>query len=515
MRLLSGRCEQSNSRSNVRHLSIVEEFQQQPNEAAAVTNSPALKLEPDPSWLARFKHWTGVDRAIAFMVLARFWAAFAGVVTVLMIAHFLTPYEQGYYYTFFSLFALQIVFELGFSFVVLQMAAHERAKLTFTPDGDVQGDTVAHSRLASLLQKSVRWYFVAAVIMIAILLPGGFYFFSTNQHAGIAVSWWGPWSLLVAAAALTFQLNPVFSFIEGCGLVPLVAKMHLGQVLLGSFLAWTAMATHHGLYSPAMLIFGQATMQIVFLSLPKLRRMLTSLLQRQVGSDSVGWRQEIWPFQWRIAITWFSSYFISQLITPVLFSYQGAAAAGRMGMSLSITTSIGTVGLAWMSTKASPFGNMVARGDFAKLNQLFFRTLWQSTALVSAAAVGCFLCMVVVGHSFPKVTMRVLPPWAFALVLLTMVMNHVLSSEALYMRAHKREPLLVQAVVVASTLGISTLILGRISGANAVTVGYFVIGGILGLAWGTYVFVTKRRDWYGSSMATRRSSALVCQGNDS
>ena len=328
---------------------------------------------------------------------------------MLLIARFLTPNEQGYYYTFFSLVALQVVFELGFSFVVMQLAAHERAQLTFAPDGRIEGNSVAHSRLASVLQKSVRWYSVAAVLMAATLLPAGLYFFGKPQHAGVVVAWKGPWCLLVVAAALTFQLDPVFAFVEGCGFVSQIARMRLAQALLGSLLAWTALTTHHGLYSPAMLILGQATVQVAFLFSPKLRRLLTSLLRHPVDGNSVGWRREIWPFQWRIAITWLSSYFIFQLFNPVLFAYQGPAAAGRMGMSLSIASSIGSVGLAWMSTKASPFGNMVARGEIAALDKLFFRTLWQSTVVLSTGAAGFFLCLVISGHSFPKLAMRVLP----------------------------------------------------------------------------------------------------------
>ena len=89
------------------------------------------------AWLAR-QHATtrrhlrtglGIDRAIGFTILARGWASVAGLVTVALIARFLSPSEQGYYYTFGSLIALQIVFELGFSFVILQMASHERAHL--------------------------------------------------------------------------------------------------------------------------------------------------------------------------------------------------------------------------------------------------------------------------------------------------------------------------------------------------------------------------------------------------
>jgi hypothetical protein len=453
-------------------------------------NAPFLSL-------ARLKHWTGLDRAIAFTVTARFWSAFAGVVTILLIARFLTPSEQGYYYTFSSLVGLQIVFELGFSFVVLQLAAHERARLTFLPDGRVEGDRVAHSRIASILQKSVRWYSVAALLMGLTVLPAGLYFFATHQHAGPAVSWRLPWCLLVVAAMLTFQIDPVFSFLEGCGSISQVARMRLCQAMLGSLLAWTAMATHHGLFSPAMVILGQATAGLSFLLMSNRRRLLRSLLSFPVGEHLVGWRTEIWPFQWRIAVTALSGYFIFQLFNPVLFAFQGPVAAGRMGMSLSIATSIGSVSLAWMSTKASPFGNLVARGEFARMDKLFFRTLWQSTVLVLVCSMGFFFVLLIGGRSFPRLAMRMLPPWAFGLLLLTTIMNHIAFSEAFYLRAHKREPFLLQSVVGAILLCLSTVLLGRFWGANAVTVGYFLIGALVGLPWATYIFITKRREWHG------------------
>ena len=75
----------------------------------------------------RLPHYIGLDRAIAFTVLGRVLQGLGSVGSVLLIVHFLTPAEQGYYYTLWSLVALQSVFELGFSFVILQVAAHERA----------------------------------------------------------------------------------------------------------------------------------------------------------------------------------------------------------------------------------------------------------------------------------------------------------------------------------------------------------------------------------------------------
>ena len=183
---------------------------------------------------------------------------------------------------------------------------------------------------------------------------------------------------------------------------------------------------------------------------------------------------------------------------PATVRLPGTGSGRSHGNVLSIASSIGSVGLAWMSTKASPFGNMVARGEIAALDKLFFRTLWQSTVVLSTGAAGFFLCLVISGQSFPSLAMRVLPPWAFGLLLLTTVMNHVVFSEALYLRAHKREPFLVQGVAIAIVLGLSTLLLGRVWGANAVTVGYFMFGGVLSLALATYIFVAKRKAWHNA-----------------
>jgi O-antigen/teichoic acid export membrane protein len=86
-----------------------------------------LPFEMFWTWILRFKEVLGVDRAIAYTVLSRILVILGNLVTVLLMVRFLSPVEQGYYFTLLSLVALQVVFELGFSFVILQLAAHERA----------------------------------------------------------------------------------------------------------------------------------------------------------------------------------------------------------------------------------------------------------------------------------------------------------------------------------------------------------------------------------------------------
>ncbi len=442
------------------------------------------------------KNSIGLDRAIAFTILARFWQAFSGVITLFLIARFLTPSQQGYYYTFYSIVALQIVFELGFSFVILQLAAHERAHLEFLPEGMIKGNLVAHSRLASVLQKAVYWYMAAGILMALALIPAGFIFFNAHPVVGVPVAWKMPWCALVLAAMLAFQIDPIFSFLEGCGFVAQVAQRRFAQAVLGSALCWSALILHRGLFAPALLILGQVTIGLAYLLSTRHRKLLTNLLSHSVLEHSVGWRDEIWPFQWKIAVSWICGYFIYQLVNPILFAYQSPEVAGRMGMSLNLCAGIGSVALAWMNTKASPFGALVARGEYEKLDHLFFRTLKQSTALLIFGAALALFLLAVCGHYWPRLPARLLPLWVVGIMLGNTILGHIVYSQALYLRAHKEEPFVGQAFLSALIVGGLTFVLGKYSGANAIVLGVFSQGILFGLPYATYIFVTKRRKWH-------------------
>src|SRR5258708_6581472 len=149
-------------------------------------------------------------------------------------------------------------------------------------------------------------------------------------------------------------------------------------------MSWGAFLAHHGLYSPTMVNLGLAAGGLAFLY--SRRHLCLGLLRYPVGKQAVSWREEIWPFQWKIAVTWLSVYLSMSVFTPILFAYRGPADAGRLGMSLNIATYLWTVVLAWMSTKAAPFGQMIARGEFDRLDRLFFRTFWQSMVVLIVIA---------------------------------------------------------------------------------------------------------------------------------
>jgi hypothetical protein len=463
------------------------------NMASPIAAKPKHQMKPTAfrNWI---QHTLGLDHAIAFTVLARAWSAAAGVITVLLIARFLSPAEQGYYYTFGSLVALQIVFELGFSVVILQLASHERAHVAISPDGVITGDPVAHERLASVLQKSVRWYSLAAILMACILMPAGLYFFSHQQHSGPAIAWRIPWCLVALAATLTFQIDPVLSFLEGCGFVANIARLRLTQAMLGGGLMWLALSTHHGLFAPAMMILGQVIAGVVWLY--GRRSLLFGLFRFQTATHRILWSREVWPFQWRIAVSWICGYFIYQLFNPVLFAYKGAVAAGQMGMSLTIAGALSAVAIAWVNTKAAPFGALIARREYTQLDAVFFKALRHSVFVYCTGALLVWLGVVYLNAEHMRLAQRVLGPTILGLLLIATLLNVIVIAQSIYLRAHKQEKYMASAITSAILVGLSTYFLGKTYGAAGMVTGYLCIGLFGGFWYSNYLFFKYRREWH-------------------
>lgn len=446
-------------------------------------------MQPSSALLARFKAVSGLDRAILYAISARFWTVASNIVTVVLMVHYLTPVEQGYYFTLTSLVALQVIFELGFSFVILQHAAHERAHVTLHPDGTVGGDPRAHSRLASIFKLTLRWYMKATLVLASLLGPSAVYFFSHNEQPGSNVHWFFPTLVLSGATIVAFFMDPLFSFFEGCGQVREVAKMRFGQSILGTVFAWTCMLTHHGLFAPGLIVAALPLIGSVFLW--KRRAFLIGLLRYPSDEHVVSWREEVWPFQWKIAISWTCTYFTRMVFTPILFHYRNPVEAGQMGMTISVAGYIAAIVLSWMTTKAPVFGSMVARREYDNLDRLFFRTLRQAMSFLVLMCLGCMGGLIILERYFPHMAARIVSPLAFAIILLGTIGTVYVQAVAIYLRSFKREPLLLQSVLVASLTLLMCRLTVRGMGSMGISLSYFLGMGVIGMFTGWLIF----RNW--------------------
>jgi hypothetical protein len=437
----------------------------------------------------------GVDQAVGRTLLTRGWLGVSGLVSFLLLTRSLTMSQQFYYVTFVSILGLQAFFELGLSTVVLQFASHERAELEWTESGTLDGSPRAKARLAALLRFSLLWYGIVALLVGLVLLPGGLIYFHAFPPAGAAVAWQMPWFWIVLVTAGALALSPLLSLLQGCGLVAEVAGVQLAQGVIGTLLFWLTLLLHWGLYTAPI----TNTVALVFSAIWVWRRqrfVIGDLLQTPPTANVFHWKRDIWPFQWKVGLSWLAGYFIFQLFVPSLGAMHHPVAAAQLGMSANVVGAISGLALAWMVTKSAPFGTLIAKREFQALDRLFFSCLWQSLTVAVVCSALLMTAVIFLNHIHYPLALRILRPWPFALLIAAVLVNHVTQCEAIYLRAHKQEPFLWISICAAPLIVAVIYFLGIPYAATGMMFGYFVVLLVIGLGGGTWVFAQKRRQWH-------------------
>ncbi len=448
-----------------------------------------------------------VNRAVLFSIMNQGWSLLTGPLTILVIAQWLSSDEQGFYYTFNSVLGLQIFVELGLATVLVQVASHEWVLLHRNPDGSIGGDPDALSRLSSLLRFALKWYVAAGGLVIVGLSIGGYFFFTDKPHPDIV--WQVPWFCLCVIAGINLMMSPLFSVIEGTNQV---ASIFAFRFVLGvANTAGLILGIQHGfgLYALPLAALTRLLCNMIFISW-KHRRFVLQLTTCKLGR-MISWQKEVWPFQWRLSLSWLSGYFIFQLFTPVMFHYHGPKVAGQMGMTMSLMTTLGTLSYAWLAVRAPQFGMLIAKKDYVELDQLFHRLVWITMGIVAAGAVAILGFVLILHWGHFAMGSRMLTLLPVCLLLGQQIINCAINAMAIYLRAHKKEPLMIVSLVSALLIGLSTWQLGATYGPTGAAAGYFVICLVWGLPSCWYIFQRCRTQWHqpGATLSPETPVAAV------
>jgi hypothetical protein len=227
---------------------------------------------------------------------------------------------------------------------------------------------------------------------------------------------------------------------------------------------------------------------------------LLIFIWKKIDIYTVNYKLEIFPYQWKIALSWVSGYFIFQLFNPVLFAKEGPILAGQMGMTLAVLNAILMFTLSWVTTKVPVFSSLIAKKDYAQLDSLFNRVLIQSTVLNVLGLTFFLLIISVLRYSEIKIgeksfSDRFLPSIPMLLMMVPILLNHILTSWATYLRCHKKEPMLIQSISVGILCSFSTILLGKYFGVIGMTLGYMLIT-CISFIWTYIIFNKKKNDWH-------------------
>ena len=440
------------------------------------------------------KEKLGVTKAIAFNTISRAIQGVGGIVTVFLVAKFLTGEEQGYYFTFTSILSIQVFIELGLGDIVTQFVAHEFAFLKIDSDNNVYGEENHLKRLSSLVRFFTGWYLVASILLFCLLLVIGFNFFrsySTND----SIEWELPWIILIVATSLNLLLSPVYKFLQGINRVKDVAFVGMITQINSLIIVWTVLVCGGKLYTAA--ISSLTNVLISSLLLYKYKGLICNYFSVLTIKSKVKieYLKEIFPYQWRIALSWLSGYFIFQLFNPVLFAYCSPEAAGKMGMTLTVLNGILGLTLSWTSTNVPSWSSMIAVKNYKELDISFNRVL-KASSLVCFLGILFFLFILLLMRLLDiAVYDRFLPIHMAAILSSTIFFANIINAWATYLRCHKKEPFLIQAVVVGICNAISTILMAKYIGVNGVVVGYASIVLFISMPLSYHIFLTKKEQY--------------------
>lgn len=436
----------------------------------------------------------GIDKSIAYSSGARIVQAFTGVASIFFIAQFLTKAEQGFYYTFGSIVAIQVFFELGLTTIITQYVAHELAGLKWKDSTNLEGEERNHSRLAHLLRFSVKWYAVIGLLLFFVLLGVGFIFFGYYSKSDDDIQWQIPWVLVCIGTVLNLFISPLLAIIMGLERVKDVMKMRFYQQLIIPLSTWIGLAIGFHLYVLGIASILSVIYVFSYVSLTNIRSILKNLWKVRI-TERVSYMREIFPYQWKIALSWVSGYFIFQLFNPVLFAYSGPVVAGQMGMTISVLNGINAFSYSWINTKVPTFSKLIALKDYTDLDRIFNSTIKQ----MFIVCLGLLLVMFVGvwGLRILDIPLggRFLPYIPMIFMMGALVINQLVGAWATYLRCHKKEPFLVNSIVGAILCGLSTFFLGKYFGIYGMTAGYFALTFLLSF-WGYHIYITYKAAWH-------------------
>ena len=441
----------------------------------------------------------GIDKAIAYTSSNGVLSAFIGVFSVFLYATCLTKEEQGYYYTFGSVMAIQVFFELGFTGIMTQYVAHENAHLRWSDDRScLLGDHKYRSRLSSLFHLCVKWYSVIAIIYWIVLQIGGNFFFEEfgkNDN----VSWKIPWLIMSTVSAWGLFTSPIFSFMRGLGLVKEMAKMGFYRTIINTSVTWIGLILGFKLYSMAFSALISAIYIFVYFLINNYVAILRNIWKTEI-LEYVNYMKEIFPYQWKIALSWISGYFIFNFMNPVIFATIGPAAAGQLGMSVGILSSIRDFSMSWMGTKIPLLSKLIELKDYLQLDRIFKKTIKQEL-FVCFAILGLFWIVVaalresqlsingkIIGDRFLEYI-----PLLFVTIPVSLQM--VTDNFATYLRCHKKEPFLVISICSGLASAASVLLLGKLFGLIGITAGYAIVA-VVFFPWGLWIYRSKKKEWH-------------------
>ena len=123
-----------------------------------------------------FLELLGFDKKVLIFLSSKAFSYISYPITLTMLIKFLSPEEQGYYYTFLTLLGLSMFLELGLGIILTNFASHEFSNLKWNHNNLI-GNSSSLDRSYSLIKKTILWFTLLALLFFILMIGIGVFFF--------------------------------------------------------------------------------------------------------------------------------------------------------------------------------------------------------------------------------------------------------------------------------------------------------------------------------------------------
>ena len=390
---------------------------------------------------------------VVLVLLTRIAQLAAAPVTLWIIATRRPLAEQGLYFVFWNVQALTQLMELGVGNLIVNFASHESPRLSISAGGRVTGDPSSRARLFAMLREGHRWYGRFALGFVALVGVGGGILFRPAA-ADASSAFLVPWAATVVFVAAYLTLIPRLCTIEGSdGLLP-VQRMRLAQIAAATATQWIVLWVSGALWAVAA--FAEVWLAVAWIWLrERYPELVPAALMETDRVPLTESGTTLASVQRRSAATWLAIWAAPQILTPIVLVTHGAAAAGRIGMTLAIAMAPSVLAGAWLQARYPRYAALVSRGESVALASLARRASLQATLVGLAGITAVAAALWWLARVAPALADRALTPIAVVLLGITSLFWLLAQSLSSYLRAWRQEPLMETIIgsAVLVTLG--------------------------------------------------------------
>lgn len=427
-----------------------------------------------------------LDKDFQQVAISNLWRLLSGPLLLLLIPVMLSESEQGYWFTFMALSAFVMLADMGFSNIVLQFAAHERAHLIINNDGAFSGKLSSLEKLSALYGFSQRLLNRVALIIGPVIFATGVLVFDNLSFS--VVSGWG---LYLLGSIIYLRNNLLLAFFEGCDKVAETHAIRRNISVVSVAVSVLLLISNAGLNS---LVASQLIAALYgYWAVKRRYTPLVYQLKSLVHKDSYNWLPILRPLMVKYAVSWTSGYVTMSLFVPVSMALHGAEFSGKIGLTWAIFSNIFSLSVMWVTAVLPKINMSISRYEFDEVDILIRNRLM---LCLSTYVFGVIVFAAVYQYFdiIAQLKDRFLAAHNMFLVGVIWFFQIIINTLALHARSFKKEPYYKPSVFLAVYVLVTTLYIASNYGEA-----YIFLGLISSFIWWLPVFYYVTRKSINSS----------------